>query len=406
MGNKHPNNENNPAKKKSSGFAKFLIIMGVLLVLAAAGVLGVTVYNYTMISMAANKPTVPTLPPETVAVTEAVQEETVPLQSTEETVPETTELPYTPSGQDIINVMLVGQSYREDEQNYLSDSNILVTINKATKTATLTSFLRDTYVDLADFDFTKEDGKRIQKSCGFNRINTAYALGYSWGGQAGAMKMMNDTIKVNFGVDVDYNVEVDFDGFINAINVIGEIPMDLTEDEAAYINKTLNKALGYEAYDYRAVYDDGSTTTYMSGWECLTYARMRHSSSADNDFKRTERQRKLIAAILGELKDTDFKTLTEFAQTILQQISTNMTDDEILTCMWEVLPLLPELKIEGQQVPTEGSYSGKTVMIGDVETTAMDITWNTKNRDMIMAYAEADTLVAQAQTEPQAQAVG
>ena len=62
--------------------------------------------------------------------------------------------------------------------------------------------------------------------------------------------------------------------------------------------------------------------------------------------------------------------------------------------MWEVLPLLTDLKIEGQQVPTEGSSSAKTIMIGDIETTAMDITWNTKNRDMIMAYAEADQMAA------------
>ncbi len=386
---KKPTKGDTTGKKKSSGFKKVLITLAVILVLAAAGFLGMTVYNATMERMAANKPTVPTLPAETMAAETTLPQETI-VEETEETVPPTTELPYTPSGKDIINVMLVGQSYREDEQSYLSDSNILVTINKATKTVTLTSFLRDTYVDLADYNYNG-----VKHGCGFNRINTAYALGYSWGGTAGAMHLMNETVKLNFGVDVDYNVEVDFDGFINAINVLGEIPMDLTEAEAAYMNKTLNKALGYDAYHYQAVYEDGSTTTYMGGWECLTYARMRHANAADNDFNRTERQRRLIVAIVDQIRSRSLNTLMDFARSILQQITTNMTDDEILTCMWEVLPILPELKIEGQQVPTKGSYSGKTIMIGDIETTAMDITWNTKNRDMIMAYAEADQLAAQ-----------
>lgn len=381
-------------KKRSSGLATALVVIGVVLVLMIGAIVGVSVYQATMNRMAANKPTVPTMPQEAPAPTLATQ----PLETvaeTEETVPPTTELPYTPSGKDIINVMLVGQSYREDEQNYLSDSNILVTINKATKTVTLTSFLRDTYVDLADYNFNG-----VKKGCGFNKINTAYALGYSWGGTAGAMHLMNETIKLNFGTEVDYNVEVDFEGFINAINVIGTIPMDLTEDEANYINKTLNKALGYDAYDYRAVYEDGSTTTYMSGWECLTYARMRHANAADSDFNRSERQRKLISAILNVIKGSDLKTLMNFAETILQQITTNMTDDEIMTCMWEVLPLLADLKIEGRQVPTEGSYGQKEIDLGNGQVTyGMDITWNTKNKDMIMSYAEADQLAAQPATE-------
>ncbi len=131
----------------------------------------------------------------------------------------------------------------------------------------------------------------------------------------------------------------------------------------------------------------------------MTYARMRHANAGDNDFNRSERQRKLISAILDVIKGSDLKTLMNFAETILQQITTNMTDDEILTCMWEVLPLVADLKIEQNTVPMEGSYGGKTIMIGEIETYAMDITWNTKNKDMIMSYAEADTLAAQAPTE-------
>lgn len=377
----------NTETQKAGAVAKVLVALGVVLVLALAGAVGMTVYDYSLERMMATAPTVPTLAAGDIPVTEA--QETVPAVETEAVV-ETTEPPYTPSGKDIINVMLVGQSYREDEQSYLSDSNILITINKKTKTMTMTSFLRDTYVDLPNFK-----SETIYKECGYNRINTAYALGYSWGGQAGAMKMMNDTVKLNFGVDVDYNVEVDFDGFLNAISVLGMIPMELTESEAKYLNKDLNKALGYDAYYYQAVYEDGSTVSMLDPMSCLSYARMRHSDGGDNDFKRSERQRKLIVAIIDQIRSRSLKTLMNFATTMLQQISTNMTDDEILTCMWEVLPLLPELKIESNLVPTEGSSKPKTLMIGEVKTTAMDITWNNKNRDMIMAYAEADTLAAQ-----------
>lgn len=378
-------NENNPGKKKSGGVAKILIILGVVLVLAAAGILGVTVYNLTSIQMEANKPTVPTLATEPAATVIATENTEVEVTETEETVPPTTELPYTPSGMDIINVLVVGDSSREGEGAKLADTMILVTVNKLTKTATLTSFLRDTYVDLPDY---------MGHKCGSNRINVAYNLGFNWGDQGGALEMTNLTLKDNFGVEVDYNVVVDFDGFMNAINVLGEIPMELTQAEADYINKTLNKALGYPAYNYQEVYEDGSTYTYMGGWECLTYARMRKAAGDGNsDIKRTERQRKLITAVLNKVRNTDMNTLMEFAKEMLSQITTDMTDDEILTCMWEILPLLPELTIESQRMPAEGTTYDVQVMVGDVETYAIGFN-EKKNKEILMAIAEADQLAA------------
>ena len=373
-------------KKQAGGLARTLVIIGVVLVLAIGGVVGVSVYQATMDRMAANKPTVPPLatePAKTVVATENTVVETTEI---EETVPSTTELPYTPSGKDIINVLVIGDSSREDESAKLADTMILVTVNKVTKTVNLTSFLRDSYVDLPDY---------MGHPCGWNRINVAYNLGYNWGGQAGALEMTDMTLKLNFGVEVDYNVVVDFDGFMNSINILGEIPMELTQAEADYINKTLNKALGYEAYDYQEVYEDGSTYTYMGGWECLTYARMRKAAGdGDSDIKRSARQRKLITAVLNKVKDTNLDTLMEFAKEMMSQVVTDMTDDEILTCMWEILPLLPELKIEQQSIPAEGTSWAKELMVGDYLTYALEFDTK-KNKEIMMNIAEADQLAVQ-----------
>ena len=371
-------------KKQSGGAARSLLIVAVLLVLVLGGVIGVTVYQATMDRMAANKPTVPTLPAETAPAVVTEASEALATEAAE-TVPATTELPYTPSGKDIINVLVIGDSSREDESAKLADTMILVTVNKVTKTVNLTSFLRDSYVDLPDY---------MGHPCGWNRINVAYNLGYNWGGQAGALEMTDMTLELNFGVEVDYNVVVDFDGFMNSINVLGEIPMELTQAEADYINKTLNKALGYEAYNYQEVYEDGSTYNYMGGWECLTYARMRKAAGdGDSDIKRSARQRKLITAVLNKVKDTNLDTLMEFAKEMMSQVVTDMTDDEILTCMWEILPLLPELKIEQQSIPAEGTSWAKELMVGDYLTYALEFDTK-KNKEIMMNIAEADQLAA------------
>lgn len=371
--------------KKNNGLTKILITLGVILVLVAAGILGVTVYRMTSIQMEANKPTVPTLvtePAAIVEVTEAGEEE---VWETEETVPETTELPYTPSGKDILNVLVIGDSSREDESAKLADTMILVTVNKLTKTVTLTSFLRDSYVKLPDY---------MGHTCGSNRINVAYNLGYNWGGQGGAIEMTGLTLKNNFGVEVDHTVVVDFDGFMNAVTLLGSIPIELTKAEANYLNKTLNKSLGYEGYDFREVYDDGSTTSYLYGWECLAYARMRKAEGdGDSDIKRTARQRNLITAIFQQVKNSSMNTLMEFAKQIMQQVTTDMTDDEILTCMWEVLPLLSGLNIQSQVIPADGTHWAKELMVGEYLTYALDFDTK-KNKEIMMSIAEADQLAA------------
>ena len=95
--------------------------------------------------------------------------ETMGEETTETTVPVETEPPLPEKY--ITNIMLVGQNWREDEQNKLSDTMILCSINRKTKTMSLVSFLRDLYVPLPAY---------AGHGQGQNRMNVCYALGSSW----------------------------------------------------------------------------------------------------------------------------------------------------------------------------------------------------------------------------------
>ena len=97
---------------------------------------------------------------------------------------------------------------------------------------TLTSFMRDTYVKLPDY--VDPNGRKY--TCGKNRINMAYHLGYLWGDVGGAMQMANECIYNNFGVEIDYDIEVNFDGFIDILNLLDGIEIEITEAEAEYLN--------------------------------------------------------------------------------------------------------------------------------------------------------------------------
>ena len=274
----------------------------------------------------------------TEATTEPVTEATTEVATTEGTT-EATE----PKPADILNVLVVGQAAREDEEYHMADTMILVTVNKDTKVVTLTSFLRDTYLKLPDYK---------GHTCGKNRINVCYHLGWTWGDTGGAMEMINLCLKNNFGIEVDHNVEVDFNAFKKVIDVLGGVRINLTEAEAKYLNE--------HKYDWQEEVTAGETRLF--GDYALSYARMRKAEGdSDSDIKRTERQRTLLTAIFEKLKRKGVGVVQEMADEILPMISTNMTNSEITNCLLELLPMLPEMTIETGTCPVKDSAWGKVI---------------------------------------------
>lgn len=328
-----------PPKKKKGKKIALIILAVVLIALAVAAVLGVSAYK-TMLS----KVNYVEMPTETtqIATTAATEvTETTAEATTEATTVETTRPPMKP--EDIINILVVGQSSRKGEEGKLADTMILASVNTYTKTLTLTSFLRDAYVDLPDY----RDSRGTLHTCGWNKLTSCYALGYNWDGAAGAMKMMNDCLYNNFGVEIDYNVEIDFDCFIDLVDILGGVGLEITQEEADYLNK-----------DDRFVYNDFEAGwAALTGSEALSYARMRKAEGDnDSDIKRTARQRKLIGALLNNVRELNMKKIKRIVNEILPQITTNIPSDKITELLVELVPMLPELKMESGTCPVEKLY--------------------------------------------------
>ena len=236
---------------------------------------------------------------------------------------------------DVINILLIGQDMREGQTWKLSDSMILCTINRDEKTLTMTSFLRDMYVKLPNYN---GDGK--QHKCGYNRINTCYSLGYSWNGTVGAMEMLDQCLLENFGVQVDYNVEIDFVAFAKVVDIMGGVDIELTKAEANHLNKTTNWELT-------------AGVNHLDGEQALAYARIR---KIDNDFYRTNRQRTVMNVLLEKCRDMSVPELNELLQTILPMVTTDMDNSVITEYAWDLLPLIADLEVVSQAIPAEGTY--------------------------------------------------
>lgn len=358
-----------PGGKKKTGLIVALAIVAVLLIAIIVGVLyvngrlnllrrpgntGETLTQDQIDSMIGN------LDDETVATEPEATKNAAPV--------ETGEVTYKNTGK-ITNILLVGQDYRPGEDGRLSDSMILCTLNKETKTLTMTSILRDTYIKMADYK---------EHTCGKNRINITYALGYSWGGEQGAFDMLDMTIENNFGVHVDYNVEVGFDAFIKIIDEIGGVTVEMDDDEAAYMTKLDTATRSFEA---------GSAN--LNGIEALGFARMRHATNADSDMNRGARQRRVITAIVDKCRTMSLGELDGMIKVLLPEVLTDMSNSDIASLALEVLPMIADLKVENNQCPAEGTYSGQIVDISGVSSAVL-IPDVAKNKELLMAIAEAD----------------
>ena len=357
-----------PGKKK--GLKIFLIVIAVILVLLL--ILAGAAYLYLQSKL--KKMNIIELPKDTYAYTEPTDEVTRPPETgaaqtteatTEATVPKMT-------ADDIVNILFVGQAARAGEEETMADSTMLISINTYTKEVTCMSILRDSFVKLPDYK---------GHQCGRAKFTVCYNLGYQWGGgTAGGMEMTNICLKDNFGIEVDYNVEVSFDSFIKMIDYIDGIDIELTQAEADYLNKDT-------LYVKRTI-EPG--VQRLQGMEALSYARMRKAAGdSESDIKRTERQRKVVEALLEKFRYRSIADLNKWIDILLPMVSTTMTPTDVTKLAARVLPIFSELKIKGATVPMEG-WGDMVDIYKDGQTHSVMRFDTAKEKKLIRAITEAE----------------
>ncbi len=231
------------------------------------------------------------------------------------------------TGDHIINILLIGQDARPGESRARSDSMILCTFNTEKNTITLTSFLRDLYVQIPGY----QD----------NKMNAAYA--------AGGMELLDETLEVNFGVVVDGNIEVNFDGFTNVINTLGGVDIELRSDEANYINRSCPDSTKLT-----------SGLQHLDGDQALLYARIRYLD-ADADFSRTNRQRKVLTALVEEFREAKLTTILGLVNDLVPLVTTDLSNSDIVSYATQFFPMLASCEIISQRIPADGTYTLPTI---------------------------------------------
>lgn len=235
----------------------------------------------------------------------------------------------------LINILLVGQDRRDEQERQRSDTMILCSINPETGETSLISFLRDLYV-------------QIPGGYSDNRLNATYVFG--------GFELLDATLTENFGVSIDGNFEVDFTGFEAIVDMLGGVDIELTAAEANYMNNC-----GHEFVV--------TGMNHLDGQAALTYVRVR---KIDSDFGRTERQRKVLLAVYEQAKNLPVGELLSLLYDILPYLTTDLTDTEILSLAYQLLPLAASVSVDTYTIPASDCYysasiRGMSVLVSDLQ---------------------------------------
>ncbi len=243
---------------------------------------------------------------------------------------------------DKIHIMLIGQDRRPGEERSRSDSMILVTLNKEKNAIQLTSFMRDTYLQIPGYMD--------------NRLNVAYRYG--------GTKLMNETFKRNFGLEIDGNVMVDFDEFKDIIEILGGVDIEMTEAEVKYMRKHIE-----------GTFEVGMN--HLDGDQALCFTRMRYA--AGGDYGRTDRQRRVLVALAESLRDADLWKIFDLIDQILPHITTNLENGQIIEYATAGLGILADggemqtLRIPQNDAHYAASIRGMSVLVPNLEKCQEDL---------------------------------
>lgn len=226
------------------------------------------------------------------------------------------------SDSSVYNVLLVGTD-KESNGASRSDTMMLLSIDTKNQKLKMTSFLRDMWVEIP--------GEESHA-----KLNAAFAHG-------GASLMM-ETIEENFKVRIDNYILVDFDMFKALIDGLGGVDVDITKKEASFINRTSH-----------AKVTEG--INHLDGDYALIYCRIR---KLDSDFNRTQRQRKVMTAILRQVQENGIFKSASTASDVLPYITTDINAFKLTIKAFSALKYL-SYESEQLQIPLDNAYRDKRI---------------------------------------------
>lgn len=197
----------------------------------------------------------------------------------------------------------------EDGMVGRSDTIMIFTVDKEHKQLKLTSILRDSFVPIKDHNSDK--------------INHAYAYG--------GAELTLHTINSNFNMNVSEYVALDFQKFIEIIDMVNGVDLTLSAKECEVINNVAKDSPPLPA----------GGNVHLDGFQAITYTRIRY---IDDEMQRTSRQRYLLQQLAYKLKDQHMTDYPKLLRQFLPMLETSLSEAELMKIAVDVLGCDAEIK--------------------------------------------------------------
>lgn len=252
----------------------------------------------------------------------------------------------------VFNILLIGCDAREEGGRGRSDSIILISINKESEQLIATSIMRDIYVEIPGH--------------GNNRINAAYAYG--------GADLLVETVEKNFKIQIDRYASVDFFVFMDIVDQMGGVDLEISDEEFLVANAYINELNVLLDEPYGTDWLPGGGPHHLNGKQALGYSRIRYVGDAD--FERTKRQRTVLEQIFNKVKDYNLIELNSLLNIILPEITTDLTEGEAITLALE-MNAYRKYDLKQYRLPYDGTW--RDMRIKGMSVLGIDFEENIRN---------------------------
>ncbi|HSQ87832.1 LCP family protein [Romboutsia sp.] len=238
----------------------------------------------------------------------------------------------------ITNILLVGTDGEYVEKGNRSDSVMLVTIDSNKKDIKISSIARDTYVDIPGY--------------GTEKMTHAYAYE--------GIDLLKEVFKVNFDIDVDKYIAVNFVSFMDIMDELGGVEVNVEEKNIDSINNSIDAC--YEYYynrkdEVEKEYITKAGVQRLNGYQALAFSRIRYTDSA---FARDNRHREVAQSVYKEFLKKGPDEYKRCSDIILENTKTNISPMEMLNLGYTVLNI-NDKEIDQLQFPLEEYRNGHII---------------------------------------------
>ncbi|WP_337969608.1 LCP family protein [Virgibacillus salexigens] len=199
---------------------------------------------------------------------------------------------------DNVSVLIMGvdaSDLRNNADNARSDTLMVATLNKDDKSVKLLSIPRDSYVYIPEVGYK-------------TKINHAHAYG---GTQA-----TTKTVEELLDIPIDYYVKVNFEAFIDVVNAVEGVTVDVPYELHEQNSKDEAGAIHLQPGEQQ-----------LNGEEALALARTR---KLDSDIERGKRQQEIIKAVINKAISLDsVMKYDDVLEAVGSNMTTNMTFSEM-----------------------------------------------------------------------------